>query len=190
MIRPGPRVGLVISVVVAVGVLIILFGLGAAARNLGSGDTGTAVTGPPSRRAPTSPAAKPPGLKHPVRDGEFEFVVSRVDCSRSTIGLEHLKRTAAGKYCVISLSIRNIGDRPQLFLGNLQKVYDAAGTEFTNENVAGLFANHDTQTLLRKIDPAHRVSGKIVFDVPKKTTLTAIELHDSYFSGGVTIALR
>jgi uncharacterized protein DUF4352 len=180
--RPWPRAGLVISIAVAVGALIILFGMGAAAQNIGRDAARPAAPGTSSTRTTGT-------LRHPVRDGKFEFVVLGVNCSRSTVGVEHLSRTAVGKYCVISLSIRNIAGRPQLFLGRLQKVFDAGGTEFDNDEAAGLFANHENQTFLRKIDPGHQVRGKIVFDVPKGTELTAMELHDSYFSGGVRVAL-
>ena len=180
-----------LCVLVALGTLIVLFGIGAAAENRGRGDLPAAVQLPAGRgSAPITTAAKAPGLGDPVRDGTFEFIVSRVDCSRSTVGLEHLTRTAAGEYCVISLSIRNIDDRPGVFLDRVQKVSDAAGTEFGVDELAGLLANRETQTFLRKIGPGSKVSGKIVFDVPKGTTLTTIELHDSYFSGGARVALR
>jgi hypothetical protein len=181
----------VLWVLVTLGTLIILFGVGAATESRGRDGSPAAVNDPARRSsAPATTAAKGPGLGDPVRDGQFEFVVSRADCSRSTVGLEHLKRTAAGKYCVISLSIRNIGDRPGLFLGRLQKVSDAAGTEFSSDELAGLLASRETQTSLRKIGPGTKASGKIVFDVPKGTKLTTMELHDSYFSGGTRVALR
>jgi hypothetical protein len=191
--RKTPRIGLALSAVVAFGVLIALFGLGAAAENRGrsdspaAGDRPVAAGSAPATTAST--ASKAPGLGDPVRDGKFEFVVSRVDCSRSTVVLEHMKRTAAGKYCLITLSIRNIADRPHFFLGRVQKVSDAAGAEFSNDELAGLLANREKQTFLRKIAPGSKVSGKIVFDVPKRTTLTTVELHDSYLSGGVRVAL-
>ena len=183
--RPWSRVGLVVSAGVAVGVLAILFGVGAAAENIGHGEAPAAQ----HRSAAPPPAPALGKLNRPVRDGKFEFVVRKVDYSRSTVGLEHLKRTADGKYCVLSLTIRNIADRPQLFLGRVQKAFDAAGTEFTTDEAADLFANGDAQTFLRKIDPGHQVTGKIVFDIPKKTKLTTVELHDSYFSHGTRVAL-
>jgi hypothetical protein len=188
--RPASRVGLALSVVVALGVMIVLFGLGAAAENRGRG--GSPADGDRPVRADNAPAttaAKMPGLGDPVRDGKFEFVVTRVDCSRSTVVFEHLKRTAAGTFCLVSLSIRNIADRPTFFLGRVQKVSDAAGTEFSNDELAGLLANREKQTFLRKIGPGSQVSGKIVFDVPKGTALTQMDLHDSYLSGGVRVAL-
>jgi uncharacterized protein DUF4352 len=188
--RSRARFGPVLCVVAALGTLIVLFGVGAAAENRGRGGSPAAVNRPAGRGiVPITTAAKKPGLGDPVRDGKFEFVASRVDCSHSTVGFEHLRRTAVGRYCVISLSIRNIDDRPGIFVGRLQKVSDAAGTEFSNDELAGLLANRETQTSLRKIGPGGKVSGKIVFDVPRGTALTTMELHDSYFSGGVRIAL-
>ena len=177
-----------VSIGVSVGAVVILFGVGAAAENIGRGDPHP-VAGGPARHSSGSPAATTAKLRQPVRDGKFEFVVQAVDCSRSTVGVEHLKRTAVGRYCVLSLSIRNIADRPQLFLSRVQKGFDAAGDEFTTDEAAGLFANRTTQTFLRKIDPGHQVTGKIVFDVPKKTTLTTVELHDSFLSHGVRVNL-
>ena len=34
------------------------------------------------------------------------------------------------------------------------------------------------------------MTGKLVFDVPKSTKLTRMELHDSIFSDGVEVALK
>ena len=178
------------------GALIGLFLFGAAAESLGHKVT-TAATGQSKGAGPAKGSGnangavtKPPVLGDAVRDGKFEFVVSRADCSKSSVGIEPLNRTAAGKYCVVSLSVKNIAGKPQLFLGGAQKAFDAAGTSFTADEIAGLYANHDTQTFLRKIDPGGEVVGKIVFDVPKATTLTTVELHDSIFSGGVKVTLK
>jgi hypothetical protein len=186
-------------VLAAVGALIGLFLFGVAAESFGRVDqtAATPAAVPPKGAGPAKDtgnangtAANPPGLGDAVRDGKFEFVVSRADCSRSTVGLEHLNRTAAGRYCVVSLSVRNIADRPQLFLGRAQKAFDVAGAGYTSDEIAGLFANRETQTFLRKIDPGDRVVGKLVFDVPTTTTLTTVELHDSLFSGGVKVAVK
>jgi hypothetical protein len=184
--RPGARLAPVLTSLVAVGLLIGLFFFGVAAESMRHKDA--AGTGAVPAAKPATP--KPPGLGAAVRDGKFEFVVSRVDCSRSTVGLEHLKRTAAGKYCVVSLSVRNIATDPQLFLGSAQKAVDTAGVSYTDDEIAAFYANRDTQTFLRKIDPGHRVAGKLVFDVPKAATLAGLELHDSFFSHGVEVTLR
>lgn len=171
----------------AVGTLAGLFLAGVAAEGLGHDTESTATTATTAQPAVAAP--KQPGIGDAVRDGKFEFVVSRADCARTTVGSKHLNRKATGKYCVVHLSVRNIADQPQLFLGSAQKAFDAAGTKYTDDKLAGLYANDDTQTFLQKIDPGGRVVGKIVFDVPKSTTLTTVELHDSFFSGGARVTL-
>jgi hypothetical protein len=174
-----------------------LFLFGAAAQNFGRNSDPAAATAAAGKPKATTPAkgtgatgAKPPGFGDPVRDGRFEFVVSRADCSKSNLGMEHLKRTAKGKYCVVDLSVKNIADNPQLFLGSAQEAFDAAGTKFSDDEIAGLYANVNTQTFLRIIRPGEKVVGKVVFDIPKSATLTTIELHDSFLSGGAQVALR
>jgi Domain of unknown function (DUF4352) len=143
------------------------------------------------------PASKPkpkakalPGLGDAVRDGKFEFVVSGIDCSKTTLGNDFLNTKAQGKFCVVSMSVKNIGDEPQTFTGGEQKAYDISGAEFTNDGGAEFYANDNNQTFLNDINPGNKVNGKVVFDVPKTTTLTTLELHDSVFSGGVKLALH
>jgi hypothetical protein len=175
-----------LAVLLACGAVVVLFGVGAAAERYGNKEPAAATLTGPAAKSGSKP---PPGIGDAVRDGKFEFVVSRVDCSRSTVGLEHLKRTAKGKYCVVSLSVRNIADRSQYFLGRAQKAFDAAGASYGEDELAGFYANHDTQTFLQKLDPGERVAGKLVFDVPKPVKLTTLELHDSLLSGGVKVTL-
>ena len=185
--RPRFRLNPLLAALFAVIAVVALFLTGVAAQQLGSREPVAAAE--PTRTAPTTRPAQP-GLGDKVRDGKFEFVVSRLDCSRTTVGSEHLTRTAEGTFCVISLSVRNISDGSRYFLGQAQKAYDATGTAYGDDTIAGVYANRDTQTFLEKLDPGERVTGKLVFDVPRKVKLTTLELHDSPLSGGVQVSLR
>ncbi|HET6480501.1 MAG TPA: DUF4352 domain-containing protein [Actinoplanes sp.] len=168
----------------AVAAVVLLFLAGVAVQRQG------AATGTPAQASPSPKAPPPlPGLGAKVRDGHFEFVVARVDCSRTTVGLEHLKRTAKGKYCVAVLSVRNFDDEPHYFVGRAQKAFDTKAISYGNDDLAGLYANRDTQTFLEKLDPGERVTGRLVFDVPKTVKLAALELHDSLLSGGVKVTV-
>ncbi len=179
----------VLGGVVAVAAIAVLFGVGAAAGMRGSG--GPAGAGTTSSAPPPAPVHDDaPGLDEAVRDGRFEFEVSGVDCSRTTIGRENLKRTADGKYCVVSLSARNVGASGQYFVGRAQKAFDSAGGEHDTSELAGIYANQDTRAFLQRLDPGERVAGKLVFDVPKTVELTGLELHDSLLSDGVRVNLR
>src|SRR4051794_13619950 len=145
----------VLAILLACGAVVVLFVAGAMAERYSSRDPAAApaVTGPPTKAAPAGPTSRPPpGIGAAVRDGKFEFVVSRVDCSRTSVGLERLKRTAKGKYCVVSLSVHNIAGGSQYFLGHAQKAFDAAGAAYGNDEIAGIYANRDTQTFVQKLD--------------------------------------
>lgn len=167
-------------------VVVALFVTGFMVEERGRKAASAASSLPATARSSTGPL---PGVGDAARDGKFEFAVSRVDCSRTTVGVEHLRRTAKGKYCVITLTVRDVG-ASQYFLGRAQKAYDAAGVAYGDDEIAGLYANHDTKTFLQKIDPGRQVTGELVFDVPKHARLTTLELHDSLLSRGVKVALR
>ena len=187
--RGGAPLNPLLAVLLAVGAVVVLLVAGAAAERYGSKEPAAVAeaTGKPAR---TTATTKPPRVGTAVSDGKFEFVVSRVDCSRTKIGIEHFERTAKGKYCVVSLSVRNIADGSHYFLGHAQKAFDAAGTAYGNDEIAGIYANRDTQTFLQKLDPGERVTGQLVFDVPKTVKLTTLALHDSLLSRGVKVTLR
>lgn len=155
-------------------------------------ETGKAATKAPVKQAAKQPAAtrdSEPGMGKPVRDGKFEFTVTKLDCSKRKVGSEFLSEEAQGKFCIISVTVKNIGKEAQTFSGSSQKAYDAEGTEFSNDTGAEIYANEGSPTFLQEINPGNQVKGKLIFDVPKSTTLTAIELHDSMFSGGVKVSL-
>ncbi|WP_305787423.1 DUF4352 domain-containing protein [Symbioplanes lichenis] len=174
---------------------------GVVAVAVGGGDDSEAAAADaaPASEAPAAvkpaqteePAKKPdtPGLGDAVRDGKFEFKVSKLDCSKTKVGSDLLGAEAQGKFCRISLTIKNIGTKAQFFDGSSQKALDAKGTEYSNDTEAEIYANEDSSTFLNEINPGNSVKGKLIFDVPKSVKLTKLELHDSMFSGGVEIAL-
>jgi hypothetical protein len=176
-----------LAVVISVAAVIALFMTGIIAERFSHGlpAAGTSTAATPVKAVPAGPA-----FGEAVRDGKFEFTVTRVDCSRTTVGLEHLKRTAEGKFCVIGLTVRNIGDGSKYFMGQAQTAYDTSGAGYDSDELAGLYANGGVEAFLQKLGPGEKVSGRLVFDVPKKAELASLELHDSPLSGGVRAPLR
>jgi hypothetical protein len=182
--RRRSRLNPLLAVLFAGVAVVVLFFAGVAAQQLNSKQPVAAAE--PTKKAPPPP----PGLGDKVRDGKFEFVVSKVDCAHRSVGPEHLQRTAKGKFCLVRLSVRNIADGARYFLGHAQKAYDAEGTAYGDDALAGVYANRDTQTFLEKLDPGERVSGNLVFDVPRPVKLVRLELHDSPLSRGAKVALK
>ncbi|MFI1996068.1 DUF4352 domain-containing protein [Actinoplanes sp. NPDC020271] len=133
---------------------------------------------------------KTAGLKDAVRDGKFEFTVTGVKCGVGKIGSDVLGQKAQGQFCLVDVQVKNIGKEAQTFADSVQKAFDAKKVEYSADSGAAIYANEDSQVFFTEINPGNTVKGKLVFDVPKGTQLTSIELHDSMFSGGVTVALR
>ncbi|KXK60345.1 hypothetical protein AWW66_19420 [Micromonospora rosaria] len=172
------------TTVVALSVTaLVALGCGSAATDTADGATGD-DTG-----AKTAEAKKVAAIGDPARDGKFEFTVKSTKCGVDKVGSDLLGATAQGQYCLVNLTVKNIGKEAQLLDGSSQKAYDAKGTEYSSDSEAGLYANKKAETFLNEINPGNQVTGVIVFDVPKKVKLTELKLHDSFLSNGVTVAL-
>jgi hypothetical protein len=132
--------------------------------------------------------AKAVGLNQAVQDGKFEFTVTKQDCSKKSIGEAPVNKTAQGTFCIVSVTVKNIGNEAQLLDASSQKALDAKGREYSADSGAAVYLG-DTNTFLNQLNPGSTVKGQIVYDVPVGTKLTKLELHDSPFSGGVTVNL-
>lgn len=134
--------------------------------------------------------AAPVALGKPARDGEFEFVVKKVECGETRVGDQYFNATAQGQFCMVHMSITNIGEVPQSMFGDNQKLFDSRGREFSASTEAAIYLDQGDKTLWEEINPGNTVSGIVVFDVPKKARPVVLELHDSAFSGGVRASAR
>ena len=128
-------------------------------------------------------------IGEPVRDGKFEFTVRSVKCGVSQVGEEPLTQTAQGQFCLVTMTVKNIGDKPQTFSDSDQKGFGADGKEFKTDTTAGLYANNNADVFLNDINPGNQVTGVVVYDIPQNGKLAKLELHDSPFSGGATVQL-
>jgi hypothetical protein len=146
----------------------------------------TTAAGPAEDAAPAEPAAA--GIGQPVRDGKFEFTVTSVEPGVARVGNEFLNKTAQGQFVLVHLTVTNIGDEAQYLFGDNQYAYDSAGRRFSADSEAGIYLE-ESASFINEINPGNTVEGIVVFDVPTDVTLTSLELHDSAFSGGVTVAL-
>ncbi|TVT60108.1 DUF4352 domain-containing protein, partial [Amycolatopsis rhizosphaerae] len=91
---------------------------------------------------------------------------------------------------LVHMSVRNVGDRAQLFSDSSQKLIDVQGRQYDADSGAAAISLPENSTLLNNIKPGNSVTGTLVFDVPANVQLAALELHDSPFSGGVKITLK
>ena len=128
-----------------------------------------------------------PGLNTPVKDGRFEFVVASVSCGHASVSRAFVSRSAQGQFCLVALSVRNVGTKSQTFADAFQKANAPTGDSYAADTTAGLLANTDGANVWTLINPGNKVSGTIVFDIPAAGTISTVELHDSALSHGVIV---
>lgn len=152
------------------------------------GDLASAVreVDPGVSEFPVPPSA--PGLGAPVRDGKFEFVASKMECGISTLGSGVLAEAAQGQFCVLTMSVENIGDEAQSFSVREQKL-KAGKTEYSASWDASYAVSREFVVQIQ-VNPGIQISGQVAFDVPKGVRPQWAVLHDSMFSNGAEVALR
>lgn len=145
----------------------------------------------PAEPADAAPAAEPeaPGIGAPVRDGKFEFTVTGVEAGVAEIGDEYFGEQAQGQFVLVHLTVSNIGDEAQTLFGDNQTLVDDQGRQHSANTMASIYLD-DNDTFVNEINPGNTVEGTIVFDIPADAVPVSIELHDSAFSGGVSVNLR
>jgi hypothetical protein len=167
----------------------------AASDAVGSGltETGDGKPSPGSAAADEAEAEPKPadepktaGLGDPVRDGKLEFTVTKIETGVSEIGDEYFGKEAQGQFLLVHVKVENIGDEAQTFFGENLTALDADDREFSADTEAAIYLD-ESNSFINEINPGNTVEGIVVFDVPKDTKITALELHDSFFSGGVTV---
>lgn len=140
------------------------------------------------RAGGSPPATAGSQLNEPVRDGNLEFVVSRVRCGVDQIGTGVLKRSPKGQFCLVDVKVTNVKDDARTLYEPFQKLVDTAGDKH-GADIAARFVYRD-QNLWDKVQPGKRVSGTMVFDIPADARPQRLELHDGPISGGVAVTLR
>jgi hypothetical protein len=119
-----------------------------------------------------------------VRDGKLEFTVTSVSCGHSTVGEPPIQFHAGGQFCLVRLQLRNISSQFWTMFPN-QFLIDTAGDSHRMDVRSGIAVS--SQRLLGQLEPHRRISGTLVFDLPRSERPERLEFHDSLLSGGASI---
>ncbi|MGV8874346.1 MAG: DUF4352 domain-containing protein [Rhodococcus sp. (in: high G+C Gram-positive bacteria)] len=154
-----------------------------------SGSTNSSTSSGASAPAQSSSDIAPAGSA--VRDGKFEFQVTTVANAKTVsdpTDNPYMTADAQGEFIVVTMRVMNIGDKPQSYFGDNQKMIDAQGREYGASSEAGMYMNTEV-AVLGEINPGNSIDVKVAFDVPPGTAPATLQLHDSMFSNGVKVAL-
>lgn len=157
----------------------------------GGGSKSNTDTSNPAK-ADNKTAATTAKLGEAARDGQFEFVVKSVTCGKPSVtdSSGYVTKSAQGQYCLMDVTVKNIGDKQQYFSENDQKLLNSADQQYSPDITATLTNSNNSDALIAQINPGNTVQGILVFDIPKDQTPVSVELHDSSFSGGVKVSLQ
>jgi hypothetical protein len=129
------------------------------------------------------------GIGREYRDGKFAFTVTKVKKGVKKVGNQYFGDTAQGQFVFIYVTVKNIGDRSRTFTDVNQTLIDSKGRKFEADPEASTWTSQESKSFFEQINPGNSVKGTLIYDVPRGTRLKAIELHDSMWSGGVTVPL-
>lgn len=76
------------------------------------------------------------GMNQPARHGRFEFTVTSFECGTDTVGGEFLNKQAQGHFCLLGVTVENIGDEAQSLFADNQFLIDRQGREFSADSEA------------------------------------------------------
>jgi hypothetical protein len=182
----------VLTLLIVVAVLAVLFIIGKIGYNYGSTSRSSSTTTlgalPPPPSATTG--APPPlaGIGHEVRDGNFGFVVTSVDVSKTAgdPSSQFEIAPAQGEFVNVHLTVSNFGDRSQSFFASNQTLQIGAN-QFSSNNAATMW----TQAMKVEINPGNSIQAVVSFDVPPGSSNDGVlTVHGSPFSGGAKIRLH
>jgi hypothetical protein len=115
-------------------------------------------------------------------DGVFLVTVTGVRCGVPAVG----RARAAGRFCLVGVSVENAGHHTQVLDGAAQRVVDTRGRAYP---VAGRAEAFLADPWGEAIPPGRTVRGVLPFDVPARTRLSALVMHESATSRGARVPL-
>jgi hypothetical protein len=97
--------------------------------------------------------------------------------------------TAQGEFVLVTVTVTNTGDEPRDLVAGWQQLYDDQGRRYEVTD-AWLALPAADRSVWETINPGNTVTGApLLFDVPPGVQLERIELHDVFYSRGVSVSL-
>lgn len=127
-----------------------------------------------------------------VFDGDFAFTVRRVSCgaaaARAVSGGGFGGQVPAGaRECIVTLKVTDDKTAAQTFFDSNQYAYDAAGRKFSADDKSAIYLKGDQDAT--HVNPGITIIAKAPFQILANDKIARLELHDSEFSGGVTVSI-
>lgn len=145
----------------------------------------TATTAAP----PTTAAPGTPGLNQVAKDGDFAFTVKGMQCGVTSVGNGPVTEAApaGSQWCLVTMSVTNDKATSQDFFASNQYAIDSKGRQFSADDTAIIYLPGNDSAAFSAINPGITVSAVVPFQLSTSDSIKQLVLHDSAFSGGVTV---
>jgi hypothetical protein len=131
-----------------------------------------------------------------VRSGPFSFTVTRVECVGQEVGTPPSTRTAQGRFCLLHLSLRNVGDQPATYSGSAQLLSDTSAKRYNPGSMDPVppatplvTGAGDKEITDVRLNPGSEADGVLIFDMPVAAKPAEFEFHSGPRTIGVKVRL-
>lgn len=133
-----------------------------------------------------------PGIGQVAKDGDFAFVVKGMSCGAAAAAAVNSGGygetvPAGAQECLVTMTVTDDKSTAQTFFDSNQYGYDAKGHQYSADSNASLYLAGDKDDT--QVNPGITITAVVPFQIPATDKLTSLQLHDSAFSGGVTVRL-
>jgi hypothetical protein len=152
--------------------------------------TSPPVTAPPVTAAPVT-APRTPGLNQVVKDGDFAFTVTGMQCGVTHVGSDSFGQDApaGSQWCMVTMNVTNDKTTAQTFFASNQKAINAAGSQLSADSSALFYLPGGSSSEIAQVNPGISVTATIPFQLSSNDSIKSLELHDSAFSNGVSVTV-
>lgn len=152
----------------------------------------TAISPPTTSPPPTTTPPPVSQIGQTVNDGDFAFVVQSFTCGASVaaaVNSDGYGETipAGAQECLATMSVMDDKATAQTFFASNQYAYDAAGHRYSADSTGSIYLSNSNA--FAQVNPGVTITALVPFQVPASVQLVSLELHDSAFSGGVSVHL-
>src|SRR5664280_2532615 len=168
---------------IAIIVIIVIAANSGSKSNNTNNSTATTAGGSTATAVPGTP-----GLNQVALDGSFAFTVTSVSCNQTTLGTAPIttEAPAGSQWCVASMSVKNVKTSAQEYFVSNQKATDANGNQLSADSAALIYIP-GSDSALSTVNPGVTIQATVPFRLATGDTIKSLQLHDSAFSGGVTV---
>jgi len=132
--------------------------------------------------------------RRPAIDGPAKFVINRIKCGATKLGQSFFRYKAEKntKFCIVHATLTNVGKKTYSdYTDFAQGARCSDGKAYQADGLAAVGVDSNEGDLNKKLAPGKSTQGYLVFVIPAKARLTALQLHSTLFdSDGVVIPVK